>query len=666
MAGLQAAFYDNPFLSGVPAVWQTGVGTPDGSLSGSWGGTPPVPNTDGWSGRFTGEIQFPTTGQYGVGFTAVDGVRLRIDDVLTVDSWSDKPSTAVTGTYMNATAGSWHRVRVDYYNRAGTSGALSFTWTPPGASAAVTVPGQNLAPRYGYPTSTVTDSNAERAPSTTTTTNYSDPANGIDPALGLAVATTSDRNGLNLTRRNSFEKPGQGYLRRLATSLPAGDIANPDQRGTSTYYGDTETRTNPCDTRSPAVSQGGMPKTVAGGNPLATKVSDDSGSTTTVIDLLRQMVSYTDANGAVTVSQYDVANRKTSDTTRINGATSTLTYHWDTASRLTGQDLDGTTIATPAYDAGFLRTVAYGNNSNLAVTDNDAESLTALAWTTPGSTVTDTVTRARDKRVTDDTITDTTGPSYKSAYTHDGVGRLIAATVPHHQLTYAYAGDGGCGPNPKAGANTNRTASTDSLNGAPAVSTSYCYDNADRLVATNGGLALSFKYDTYGNATSVGTDTLGYDSTRRHVSTTTAAGRTVRYTRDVTDRITARTAQDNANSPVQVTRYGFTSDTGGPDFILDGSEKLQQRVLTLPGGVVQTDPVAAGSDNDYDYTSGDPVNYNDLSGAIPGVAVVMNQFPFRSARIIGARNRTAVTRPPPVGRSGQPIRTGIRRRTGFP
>lgn len=32
MAGLQAALYDNPFLSGVPTVWQTGVGTSDGSL----------------------------------------------------------------------------------------------------------------------------------------------------------------------------------------------------------------------------------------------------------------------------------------------------------------------------------------------------------------------------------------------------------------------------------------------------------------------------------------------------------------------------------------------------------------------------------------------------------------------------------------------------------
>nr|CEL21715.1 hypothetical protein [Kibdelosporangium sp. MJ126-NF4]CTQ92496.1 hypothetical protein [Kibdelosporangium sp. MJ126-NF4] len=788
-AGLQTALYDNPSLSGVPAVWQTGVGTNDGSLSGRWDPAPPVANKSGWSGRFTGEIQFPKAGDHGVGFTVVDGVRLWIDEVLLVDSWTDKPSTVVSGTYKNTTAGSRHRIRVDYYNRSGTTAALNFTWTPPGASTAVTVPGQHLAPRYGNQTSKVTDSTSggsvERAPSARSATGYSDPAGGIDPVFGLAVSVTGDPGGLNLARRNSFEKPGDGYLRRLATALPAGDITNPDQRGTTIYYGDTETHANPCDPRSPAVSQGGMVKTITaaknadgvanaaeqvydaagrviasrintqpwscasydargritrksfpamggqpartinydhavGGDPLTGRISDESGSTTAVVDLLGQVVSYTDAGGAVTTNEYDIAGRKISETTTIKGVSSTLTYDWTNAYRLIGVDLDGTTVATPGYDAGMLQTVRYGNSSDLSVTYNDAAATTALKWKTKSSTVTDTVTRSRDGRVTDGTITDTSTPgtTYASAYTYDTIGRLVAATVPHHQLAYSYAGNGGCGPNPKAGSNTNRTAVTDSLNGAPAVTTSYCYDQADRLTSTNGGLALSFTYDTYGNAIKVGGDTLGYDSTRRHVSTTTAAGRSVRYTRDVTDRITARTVQENGK-PAQVTRYGFTSGSDGPDFVLDSSGKLRQRVLGLPGGVVltktydnaqtanwsypnihgdilftadnaaartgtihlydpfgqnidptsgaigdipipataeggmdfgwlgqhtvpiehvasqqalemgartylpalgrflQTDPVAAGSANDYDYTSGDPVNYNDLTGTIP-------------------------------------------------
>ncbi|WP_280404528.1 PA14 domain-containing protein [Nocardia brasiliensis] len=659
LVGLEAAFYDNPFTSGVPKDWATGVGAAGGSLKHGWGSTPPVANNGGWSGRFTGEIKFPDTGDYALGFTVIDGVRLWIDDVLIVDSWTDKAATAVSGTYTNTTAGSWHRIRIDYYNRSGKTGALDFTWKPPGSGSSITVPGQNLAPRYGLQTGQITENTSggdtERAPAKKLATSYSDTDNGIDPVLGLAVSKTGDPGGINLTGRMLIEKPGQGYLRQLAAALPGGDLTNPDKRGTSTYYGNSETRSNPCTSNSAAANQGGRVKTVRGpknsdgtanavesvydgagrlvaartnsepwscvtydardrvveksfpamddkpartitydyavdGNPLKLKVSDNSGSTITMIDLLGQTVSYTDVGGVTTTSTYDPAGRKISETTTVKAATtSTLNYHWDDASRLTGLDLDGARVATPGYTAGILDKVAYGNGSNLAITHNDAGSTTGLTWKVSGSTVASSVTRSRDQRITDETITDTagSGTTYNSSYTYDGVGRLVAAAVPHHKLTYSFAGDNGCGPNKKAGANTNRTTFTDSFNGTPATTTNYCYDDADRLLSTNGATTLSFTYDTYGNATKVGTDTLGYDSTLRHISTTTAAGRSVVYTRDVTDRITMRTVRDNAK-PAQITRYGFTTNSGGPDFVLDDSGTLRQRVLKLPGGALLT------------------------------------------------------------------------------
>ncbi|MFI9504985.1 PA14 domain-containing protein [Nocardia sp. NPDC052566] len=671
LVGLEAAFYNNPSTSGVPTEWATGVGTTAGTLKRSWGSNPPVANTNGWSARFTGEIKFPETGEYKLGFTVVDGVRLWIDDVLTVDSWTDKTATAVTGTYTNTTAGSWHRVRADYYNRSGTTGELDFTWTLPGTGTAVTVPGQNLRPRYGLETSKVSENTSggdtERAPSTKVATNYADLNNGIDPVFGLAVSKSADPGGLNLTSRSLFEKPGQGFLRQLAAALPAGDLTNIDKRGTSTYYGDSETRANPCEANSAAVHQGGRVKTVrgsknsvgvanvletvydaagrivalrtntepwscirydarsrvatksfpamgdqpartitydyaVGGDPRKLKVSDVSGSTTTMIDLRGQVTSYTDASGNITTSGYDAAGRKTKEATTIKGVTSTLNYFWDNASRLTRQDLDGVTIATPAYQSGTLTSVAYGNSSNLAIGHNDAGSVDALTWTTAGSTVVSAVTRSRDQRITDEKITDTTTPdkTYNSSYTYDGVGRLIAATVPFHQLAYSYATDNGCGPNKKAGLNTNRTTFTDSLNGAPAVATNYCYDDADRLLSTNGATNLSFTYDNYGNTIKIGTDTLGYDSTLRHISTTTATGRSVTYTRDVTDRIIGRSAQETGK-PTEVTRYGFTSDSGGPDFILDSSGTLRQRVLKLPGGAVLTKNYTQNTTANWSY-----------------------------------------------------------------
>ncbi|MFD7449662.1 PA14 domain-containing protein [Kitasatospora sp. NPDC059827] len=680
LAGLSAAFYDNPELAGVPQAFATGVGSADGALSRSWGPSPPVANTGGWSGRFTGEVQFPAAGQYGLGFTAVDGVRLWVDDVLTVDSWSDKPATAVTGTYANTTAGSRHRVRVDYYNRSGTTGALAFTWTPPGTGTPVPVPGTNLAPRYGWATGTTTDDTSggdqERAPSRRGASGYADPAAGIDPVYGLKVSATADPGGLNLTARSTFEQPGTGYLRKLAEALPAGDITDPDRRDTTTYYGDTETRANPCDPKAPAANQAGMTKTVTGakpgsgsaftsetvydeagrlvaervndepwsctsydvrgrtiqkvfpafgdkpartvgydyavgGDPLTSKAGDANGSITTVIDLLGQEVGYTDANGVTSTSTYDQVGRLATDTTTVKGVSSTVSYAWNDANQLTQVKLDGTVVATPAYTAAAeLAAVAYGNGSRLdSLTRNDSGKPTALAWKTVASSVVDTVTRSRDNRITDDAVTEDGRNTASYSYTYDPVGRLVAATVPHHRLTYRFDPADGCGPARTSGLNTNRTASTDSRDGAAAVTTDYCYDGADRLTATTGGLALEFGYDARGDAVKIGGDTLGYDSTKRHVSTTTAGGTSIVYTRDPADRLTGRTVTGAADqSKNGTTRYSYTSKHDDADLVLDKDGALLQRIVALPGGVLLT--------KNYDRTATTNWSYPNIHGDV--------------------------------------------------
>ncbi|MFJ2865868.1 PA14 domain-containing protein [Kitasatospora sp. NPDC087314] len=700
LAGLSAAFYDNPELAGVPTVFATGVGAGDGALSRSWGASPPVANTGGWSGRFTGEVQFPAAGDYGLGFTAVDGVRLWVDDVLTVDSWSDKPSTAVTGTYTNTTAGSRHRVRVDYYNRSGTTGALAFTWTPPGTGAPAPVPGANLAPRYGWSTGTTTEDTSggdkERAPSKRGASSYSDPAAGIDPVYGLKVSATADPGGLNLTARSGYERPGTGYLRKLTEALPAGDITDPDRRDTTTYYGDTETRANPCDPNAPAANQGGMVKTVTGakpgsgpaftsetvydetgrpvaervndepwsctsydargrvaqkvfpafgdkpartvsydyavgGNPLVSKAGDANGSITTVIDLLGQEVGYTDANGVTSTSTYDQVGRLTTDTTTVKGVSSAVSYAWNDANQLTQVKVDGTVVATPAYTAAAeLASVAYGNGSRLdSLTRNDSGKPTALAWKTVASTVVDTVTRSRDNRITDEAVTEDGRNAATYSYTYDPVGRLVAATVPHHQLTYRFDPADGCGPARTTGLNTNRTASTDSRDGAAAVTTTYCYDAADRLTATTGGLALAFGYDARGDAVKIGDDTLGYDSTKRHISTTTASGATISYTRDPADRLTGRTVTGFADpSKNGTTRYSYTSKHDDADLILDQDGALLQRIVALPGGVLLTKNYDKAATTNWSYPNihGDVLFTADGTAARTGALHLYDPF----------------------------------------
>ncbi len=660
LTGLSAAYYDNPWLSGVPKVLATGVGTSDGTLNGVWGTNPPVTNSGGWSGRFTGEIQFPATGSYALGLTATDGVRLWIDDFRVIDSWTDKPSTAVSGSYRNDVAGSRHRVRVEYYNRSGTTGALNFTWTPPGADAAVTVPGANLAPRYGLATSQTADDTSggdvERAPSRHGANSYSDAGAGIDAVLGLAVSQTVDPDGLNLTARSTYERPGDGYLRKAASASPAGDIAKPDTRNTTTYYGDTETRSNPCVSRSPAVNQAGMAKLVTGpkpangpaavservydlagrvvaerigdeawtcsnyddrgratkksypasgekpartvnydwavdGDPLTTKMTDDSGAITVVTDLLGQVINYTDVNGVTSSSTYDVVGRLTSDTTTIKGVRSTVSYAWNNASQLTKVEVDGTTVATPAYTAASeLANVLYGNGSRLdALARNNAGQLTALTWKTSESTVVDTVTRSRNNRVIDDAVTINNATVASYSYAYDTVGRLVSAIVPHHKLTYRFDGTDGCGPSKVAGLNSNRTAFTDSLDGKPESTTTFCYDGTDRLLSTSGGTTLSFTYDAHGDTVKVGDDILGYDATKRHISTKTAGGTSISYTRDPANRLTARTVTGAKEAPKNgTTRYSYSSKHDTADLVLDESGNLEQRIVPLPGGVLLT------------------------------------------------------------------------------
>nr|WP_264085102.1 PA14 domain-containing protein [Kibdelosporangium phytohabitans] len=660
LVGLSAAYYDNPSLSGIPRLFATGVGSADGTLSQSWRPAAPVPNTGGWSGRFTGEVQFPAVGDYGLGLTVVDGVRLWVDDVLLVDSWGDKTSTAVTGKFTNTTANSWHRVRVDYYNRSGTTGALNFAWTPPGAGAPVTVPGPALRPRYGLETSTTTadtsGGSTERSPSRRSATGYADPGAGIDPVYGLTVSRTSDPGGLNINTRSTYERPGDGYLRKLAETLPAGDITNAAKRNTTTYYGDTETRGNPCDPSAAAVNQGGMAKTVTeakpdggpalssetvydaagrvvayrmgdepwsctwhdsrgrvvkktypayggkpartvvsdyavGGDPLTQKVTDENGSITTVIDLLGQEVSYTDANGVTSKSTFDQVGRLVKDTTTVKGVSSTVDYKWNEASQLTEVKVDGAVVAKPTYTAAAeLAGVVYGNGSRLdGITHNGSGKISALKWRTSASTVVDTVTRSRDNRVIDDVVTVDGKAAATYSYTYDAVGRLVGATVPHHTLTYRFDSAGGCGPNKAAGQNTNRTASTDSLNGAPAVTTTYCYDDADRLLSTSGGTALAFAYDSHGNTVKVGADTLGYDAANRHMSTTTPIGTSITYVRDPQDRLTSRAVTGAGDSSRNgTTRYSYSSKQDTADLVLDNTGKLLQRIVALPGGVLLT------------------------------------------------------------------------------
>jgi RHS repeat-associated protein len=690
MNGLSVAYYDNPTLTGAPKVYATGFGNADGQMFKDWdGATAPAPGIPAgtFGVRLTGEIQFPATGAYTMEVYVDNGARLWIDDQLVVDSWASDVPRAARGTYTNNTAGAIRRIRVDQFNSGGP-GQLHVNWTTP-AGTSEHVPGQYLHPRYGLTTSTVT-SESDSVPDHGTTTRYDE--NSLDPVYGLATSTTTG----GLTTRTGYESPGTGYLRRITKTMPSTAVT------TSGYYGDTETRANPCVSGSPAVNQGGMAKLTTsptpatgaarveqqvydasgraiassvngdwtctsyddrdrvvtqtypasatgaartvtnsyavGGDPLITSVTDPAGTVTTRVDLLGRTVSYTDTHGTRTDTTYDQAGRVTTETiTPPNSADApqTTTYTYDDAGRVVTQKLGSTVLAAAGYDTGGeLATVTYANGTSLAATGKDAAGqLTSLTWRTAnGAQVVSAVSRTRSGTVTNETLAGVDARPNAPNYVYDSGGRLIEAWVSGHHYTYDYtsSASSACpiGTQANAGVNTNRVRLVDTTSAAT-VETGYCYDAADRILATTGTGAISgITYDTHGNTTAWtaggATTSLTWDGADRNTGarTTGTDPANITYIRDATDRIVRRDATAGDTTGAVLYSYSGSGDTA--DLALTAGKRVAARSISLPGGVLYTQ----GAQTMWDHSTvrGDICLTTDGSGQQSGPLRVYDPF----------------------------------------
>ncbi|MEQ1872242.1 MAG: PA14 domain-containing protein [Ilumatobacteraceae bacterium] len=333
-----------------------------------------------------------------------------------------------------------------------------------------------------------------------------------------------------------------------------------------------------------------------GGDPRKTSVTDPVGTITSESDLLGRGVTYTDVWGTVTASSYDLTGEpgrlgQTTVTTSASVVAATHAWDYDRAGRLTAQFLDGETIAIPTYNAPgstnehTLSSVSYpsgvgnsGNGTSLAAITRDTNgAVVSTTWNQGVSGFfTNTVTRSQTGRV----ITDSVNGGNTSSFVYDTAGRLTQATQPGHVLQYQYGAQTGCSGNnllSSSGANSNRTALIDNS----VTIASYCYDTADRLVSTTAaGYGGGISYDDHGNTTSLAGETLAYDGADRHVSTT-ANGVTVTYTRDVTDRIVARTIPAPGATPV-FRDSGAAADNGSGATSL----VLDRPAATVPGDVL--------------------------------------------------------------------------------
>jgi RHS repeat-associated protein len=287
--------------------------------------------------------------------------------------------------------------------------------------------------------------------------------------------------------------------------------------------------------------------------------------------------------------------------------------------------------------------VAYANGSSLSGTTRDGTGATAsLTWGFQGSSVTDAVVRSQSGRIIQNTLTDSQSAKAEiSTYQFDAAGRLVQAKIPHHELNYGF-GVASCGA-ADAGKNGNRTSFADVFDGVTSTTT-YCYDEADRLTGTTvspapeagatpaGGLlsttgpGASLAYDAHGNTIRLADQVLEYDLSDRHMKTTLDDGTEISYLRDATNRIVSRTVKE-PDMMAETIRFAFAGSGDGAWGVLTASSQLTEATYAMPGGaMVRVDAAGAPVDWAYSNLHGDVIVQADAVGARIGARASYDPF----------------------------------------
>lgn len=141
--GLTGMYYTNVDLSGPPVLQRV-----DPTVNFDWNNVGPDPavGQTGFSVRWTGFVQPPTTGTYTFYAVADDGVRLWVNGTKLVDGWIPQSPTEYSGS-LPLTAGHKYPVKMEYFQAYG--GAVAqLLWSGPSVSKAA-IPSSNLLAR-GY------------------------------------------------------------------------------------------------------------------------------------------------------------------------------------------------------------------------------------------------------------------------------------------------------------------------------------------------------------------------------------------------------------------------------------------------------------------------------------------------------------------------------------
>lgn len=654
MQGLSASFYDNKHLVREPKARSF----ERGDLMRQWtsANRPVTPTAEGWGARLTGELVLPVVGDYTVKLFSDDGVRLYMDSKLYIDSWTDGDARShAPATFTNDQAGKRIKFRIDYYDKdqSDVNSKLELRIYKPGATEAEAVLTRNfLVPNFSLTTSeSATDSTLGQITNTKTYNR---------PEYGVLDKVTLDPTGLNYASTTNTEAPGaSGLFRQTGKTLPGGNkttylhygsaemIDNPcttavdsasqaglpkgktepdpdgtgplvaqksemiyDQSGqvvaarinnesyTCTTY-DARGRVTKVVTPSSGNRTGMTSETnyAVGGNPLKVATTDVNGTVTTEIDLLGRTAKYTDAHGNITTPKYDAQGRIVSKTSTHLGEE---VFTYDTLDRLTKYTISGIHMASVFYDEhSRVKNIDYPA-SNLKLVSFEYDTLLrvkAANWKlSDGTNIREEQTKSTTGLLTANKRT-IGADILNQSYTYDKAARLRSAKVGAHTMTYGFdplPATCGASSNPNAHKNSNRTSQV--IDG---VTTTYCYDFADRLISSSDTNYNNPVYDDRGNIIQIGSSgkpiKFTYDQANRVVRIeqrdATNNGTITEFKRDAGGRILIRKQTKLTNgtsSIVSEAKYGYSTMGDSPDIITNMTGGLLRKVYSLPGGVTMT------------------------------------------------------------------------------
>lgn len=327
----------------------------------------------------------------------------------------------------------------------------------------------------------------------------------------------------------------------------------------------------------------------ASGQAVRTQTVNGSGSVTAEIirayDTLGRMTSYTDADGTVTTSTFDIAGRPAT----VNDGKGTRTYTYDGGTERRGLPTSvadtQTGTFTGSYDSdGTTVSQTWPNGLAVNLTTDESGAASNITYTKPGCGQTDCTLYT-------ETVTSSAHDQWRSRtstlsaqiYTYDYAARLtgVADTVAGQCTTRRYDFD----------AATNRTSQVaygPGTGGACQTTTAsatqgWSYDSADRTSSTG------YTYDALGRTlTQPAADSAvsgGADSTMTYhvndmVRSITKGTRTTTYTLDVVpNRI--RSWIDTADSLTRINHYSADGDS--PSWTDEGSGKHSRAIGGVAG-----------------------------------------------------------------------------------